>query len=108
MKFLALLAFTALIPMVPVFAGEAAEFTCSGIAREKSPYAIPAKEDQPVAAKLIGDSFDYCAKIIGGPEGRQMSLRELTLAALVHMVHHRGQSEVYLRAKGITPPTYTF
>jgi len=25
---------------------------------------------------------------------------------LVHMAHHRGQAEVYLRLKGITPPPY--
>ncbi len=69
--------------------------------------------------KLVGDSFDYCAGIISGfteeqlnemrgPEGRQMSVRELSLGVQTHMAHHRGQAEVYLRVKGIKPPQYKF
>jgi len=26
----------------------------------------------------------------------------------VHVAHHRGQAEVYLRDKGIKPPSFTF
>jgi uncharacterized damage-inducible protein DinB len=37
------------------------------------------------------------------PDGRAMIIN-----MFVHTAHHRAQCEVYLRAKGITPPTYTF
>jgi uncharacterized damage-inducible protein DinB len=37
------------------------------------------------------------------PDGRAMILN-----MFVHTAHHRAQCEVYLRAKGIKPPDYTF
>jgi uncharacterized damage-inducible protein DinB len=41
------------------------------------------------------------------PDGR-LNGRELLLAAYVHLAHHRGQAEIYLRIKGIKPPPYVF
>jgi uncharacterized damage-inducible protein DinB len=32
--------------------------------------------------------------------------REVLLAMYVHVAHHRGQAEIYLRDKGIRPPGY--
>jgi hypothetical protein len=32
--------------------------------------------------------------------------REVLLAMYVHVAHHRGQAEIYLRDKGIRPPSY--
>ena len=92
---------------------------CSRMAGAKSPYAKPATIDKATAMKIVGESFDYCAEKIGamsedqlnemrGPEGHQMSVREFTEGVLMHMAHHRGQAEVYLRVKGIKPPTYKF
>jgi uncharacterized damage-inducible protein DinB len=37
------------------------------------------------------------------PDGRAMILN-----MFVHTAHHRAQCDVYLRAKGIKPPDYTF
>jgi len=37
------------------------------------------------------------------PDGRAMILN-----MFVHTAHHRAQCEVYLRVKGIKPPSYTF
>jgi uncharacterized damage-inducible protein DinB len=37
------------------------------------------------------------------PDGRAMIMN-----MFVHTAHHRAQCEVYLRAKGIKPPDYTF
>ncbi len=39
---------------------------------------------------------------------RSMSGMELILGMFVHTAHHRSAAEMYLRAKGITPPTYEF
>ncbi|HLM97728.1 MAG TPA: DinB family protein [Bryobacteraceae bacterium] len=41
------------------------------------------------------------------PDGN-LNGRELLLALCVHMAHHRGQAEIYLRIKGIKPPGYVF
>jgi len=37
-----------------------------------------------------------------------MSGSELILGMFVHTAHHRSAAEMYLRAKGITPPAYEF
>jgi uncharacterized damage-inducible protein DinB len=92
---------------------------CARLANAKSPFAKPDKADKVTAMKLVGDSFDYCTGAISGltddqlnemrgPEGHQVSVREVTLGLLTHMAHHRGQAEVYLRVKGIKPPDYKF
>jgi uncharacterized damage-inducible protein DinB len=39
------------------------------------------------------------------PDGR-MPGKEVLLAMYVHVAHHRGQAEIYLRDKGIKPPGY--
>ena len=92
---------------------------CARMSNAKSPFVKPEKYDKATVMKLVGDSFDYCGEAIGplsdaqlnemrGPEGRQTSVRELTEGVLMHMAHHRGQVEVYLRLKNIKPPTYKF
>ena len=32
--------------------------------------------------------------------------RDVLLAMYIHVAHHRGQAEIYLRDKGIKPPAY--
>ena len=90
---------------------------CSRAAGGKSPYVKPEKSDKATAMKVLSESFDYCAQTVGavkdfdkqvGPEGKQIGIREVYLGAYAHMAHHRGQAEVYLRVKGLKPPTYTF
>lgn len=90
---------------------------CSRISGVKSPYAKPDKADQTTALRVLDESFNYCAQQVEaakdfdamrGPEGKQVSVREVMLGAFAHMAHHRGQAEVYLRVKGIKPPTYQF
>lgn len=85
----------------------------------KNPIAKPTSADKDTAKKTLTESFDFCIKTIEGltPEqldhksgspGHQLSGREAVLGGFTHMAHHRGQAEVYLRVKGITPPTYRF
>jgi uncharacterized damage-inducible protein DinB len=101
---------------------ESSYFYCSYIADAKSPYPEPAKDakiDKAGAMKDLGASFDYCGKVFDGLDEaklsqmhtngkRSSSTMDVMLGALVHMAHHRGQSEVYLRLKGIKPPQYKF
>ena len=101
---------------------ESSYFYCSYIADAKSPYPEPpkdAKVEKAAAMKDLGASFDYCSKVFDGLDEtklsqihtsgkRSSSTIEVMMGAMVHMAHHRGQSEVYLRLKGIKPPQYKF
>lgn len=93
----------------------------------KPPFAVdPAKPlpaDKENAMKLLEQSFDYALAVLpqitseqlqrtwhipswkgrNDPDGRAMILN-----MFVHTAHHRAQCEVYMRAKGIKPPDYTF
>ncbi|HEX4772457.1 MAG TPA: DinB family protein, partial [Bryobacteraceae bacterium] len=52
-------------------------------------------------------SPDQLAKTYKSEEG-SMTGMEMLLGMLDHTTHHRASAEMYLRAKGITPPEYQF
>jgi uncharacterized damage-inducible protein DinB len=93
---------------------------CAFIADAKSPYTEPAKDasvEKVAAIQSLGGSFDYCTKIFDsltdaqldqmhGEGDHKFATRDVMLGVMIHMSHHRGQAEVYLRLKGITPPKY--
>jgi uncharacterized damage-inducible protein DinB len=91
---------------------------CAGLKDSSPPsFPSPADPDKSAIVKLLSDSFEYCNGVISGlteeqmtnthssPDGR-LSGREVLLAMYVHVAHHRGQAEIYLRDKGIKPPSY--
>ena len=91
---------------------------CAALKDMKTP-DLPKPADKEGFVKYVGDSFDYCSAQIGSVTAAQMNAihstpdgklngRELLLALYVHMAHHRGQAEIYLRIKGIKPPGYVF
>jgi uncharacterized damage-inducible protein DinB len=85
--------------------------------------AKPPASDKQNALKMLEQSFDYVLDVLpkitpeqlqhtwhipswkgrNDPDGRAMILN-----MFVHTAHHRAQCEVYMRAKGIKPPDYTF
>jgi uncharacterized damage-inducible protein DinB len=81
----------------------------------------PPKEfDKETVKKYLTASFDFCGDVIKGLTdealdksypGRPNTPSQLgwdwVLNAFIHTSHHRGYSEVYMRMKGITPPTYS-
>ena len=91
---------------------------CAGL-KDDQPPAMPAAASKESLVKFLGDSFDYCSAVIttltdeqldkphSSPDGR-LTGRDCLLALYGHMAHHRGQQEVYLRVKGIAPPSYIF
>jgi uncharacterized damage-inducible protein DinB len=90
---------------------------CAFLSSSKSPYQKPKDATKEQIVKELGDSFDHCTKIFDGVGEAQLDKvlgtgdravdgREVMLGVMIHMAHHRGQSEVYLRLKGITPPEY--
>ena len=89
---------------------------CAGL-KDSEPPAMSSPTDKDAVVKLLSDSFDYCSTVIpnlseeqlstnhNSPDGRLLG-REILLAMYVHVAHHRGQAEIYLRDKGIRPPSY--
>lgn len=91
---------------------------CAGL-KDANPPADPAVKatDRDGVVKFLSDSFDYCSEIIpklseeqlsqmhNSPDGR-LPGREVLLAMYIHIAHHRGQAEIYLRDNGIKPPSY--
>lgn len=93
----------------------------------QAPFALdpskPHVADKGSVIKLLEQSFDYVIAVLpqitakelqrtwnipswkgrNNPDGRAMILN-----MFVHTAHHRAQCEVYMRAKGIKPPDYTF
>lgn len=94
---------------------------CSALKDEKMPdaKAPEGSAGKDVIVKYLADSWDYCTRQIGSvtdtqmnaihstPDGR-LNGHELLLALYVHLAHHRGQAEIYLRIKGIAPPPYVY
>jgi uncharacterized damage-inducible protein DinB len=89
---------------------------CAGL-KDSDPPALPSPTGKNAIVKFLSDSFVYCSAVIGNlseeqlkqthssPDGR-LSGRDVLLAMYVHVAHHRGQAEIYLRDNGIKPPSY--
>jgi uncharacterized damage-inducible protein DinB len=92
---------------------------CSAALGVKNPIAKPEDASKATAIKNLTASYDFC---MGGLSklddkglqetvnrgGTAVSKFELFWGGFTHAAHHRGQAEVYLRLKGITPPAYKF
>ena len=89
---------------------------CAGL-KDAAPPALPSPTEKDAVVKFLSDSFDYCSAVIPNLTEEQLSKahdspdghlpgREILLAMYIHVAHHRGQAEIYLRDKGITPPSY--
>jgi uncharacterized damage-inducible protein DinB len=79
--------------------------------------------DKKSAIAMLEQSFDYVIEVLPQVTPEQLKRtwhipswkgrtdpggRAMILNMFVHTAHHRAQCEVYLRAKGIKPPDYTF
>jgi uncharacterized damage-inducible protein DinB len=89
---------------------------CASLKDGEAP-AAASPSDKDAVVKLLSDSFAYCSGVIPGLTEQQLSAvhsspdgrlpgREVLLAMYVHVAHHRGQAEIYLRDNGIKPPAY--
>jgi len=89
---------------------------CAGLKDVETP-TLPSPTSRDAVIKFLSDSFEYCSAVIpslteeqlnkahNSPDGR-LPGREILLAMYIHVAHHRGQAEIYLRDKGIKPPSY--
>jgi len=89
---------------------------CAGL-KDSQPPALPSPTEKDAVVKFLSDSFEYCSGVISNLTDPQLGAahdspdghlpgREVLLAMYVHVAHHRGQAEIYLRDKGIKPPSY--
>lgn len=92
---------------------------CAAGLETKSPFGKLDDASKAAAVKNLNTAFDFCLdglkklndaglmKIVGSG-ARQRTVFECFWGGFTHTAHHRGQAEVYLRLKGITPPEYKF
>ena len=89
---------------------------CAGLKDVASPPLLN-PTGKPEVLKFLSDSFDYCSGIITNLTDAQLARshnspdgylpgRDVLLALYIHVAHHRGQAEIYLRDNGIKPPGY--
>ncbi len=89
---------------------------CAGL-KDTDPPPLPSPTVKDGVVQFLSDSFQYCSAVIPNLSSDQLSAvhdspdgrlpgREVLLAMYIHVAHHRGQAEVYLRDKGIKPPPY--
>jgi len=102
-------------------------FRFNEISSIKAPFAIDLNNlpspEKASAVKFLQQSFDYVIAVLPKISSEQLKRtwhipswkgrndpdgRAMILNMFVHTAHHRAQCEVYMRAKGIKPPDYTF
>ena len=82
------------------------------VLNDSQPPALPSP-----TVKVAVVKFEYCSGVISSLTEEQLKQahnspdghlpgREVLLAMYIHVAHHRGQAEIYLRDKGIKPPSY--
>lgn len=94
------------------------EFTSVFSSGKPSP-GKPASMNKADVIAYVSASFDKAIAVVSGltheqlvktykGEGGEETGFSLLLGMLDHTTHHRASAEMYLRAKGITPPEYQF
>lgn len=68
----------------------------------KASYETVIATVQKLTPELIAKSYK------GGDSGDSQTGYDILLGMLDHTTNHRASAEMYLRAKGITPPKYTY
>jgi uncharacterized damage-inducible protein DinB len=93
---------------------------CGFALEVKNPLIKPTDpSDKAAAIKNLTAAYDFCMDglsklddkgllVMVNQRGNSLSKFELFWGGFTHAAHHRGQAEVYLRLKGITPPPYKF
>ncbi|HEY1756912.1 MAG TPA: DinB family protein [Bryobacteraceae bacterium] len=84
----------------------------------RAPAAPAGDTSKPAMVKLLTDTFDWSIGVVGqlstadltksfgGGKGPSMTGLDLLYQAMIHTAHTRGYAEMFLRNKGVVPPTY--
>ena len=98
--------------------GQAEGFYLGRFGKGTPPAAPQNDASKATTVKYLNEVFDWSigvikqltpadlSKPIAGGRGPAMSGLDLLLNAMVHTAHTRGYSDMYLRNKGVKPPTY--
>ena len=92
---------------------------CAAAMGVKNPLTKSDDNSKATAIKNLTASYDFCLDGLSKTDDSALqqtvtrgkatvSKFELYWGGFTHAAHHRGQAEVYLRLKGITPPEYKF
>jgi uncharacterized damage-inducible protein DinB len=100
--------------------GQAEGFYLGRLGKGGMPPAVPQNDTSKAATvKYLNELFDWSIAVVKqltpadltksfpGGRGPAMTGLDLLLNAMVHTAHTRGYSDMYLRNKGVKPPTYT-
>jgi len=102
-----------------VHLSQAFEYFTSSFAGQKPSETKPASMKKADVVAFVKTSFDNLITRVEGlthdqltktyktGEGEMTGL-DMLLGVMDHTTHHRASAEMYLRAKGITPPEYQF
>ncbi|MBM3811496.1 MAG: DinB family protein [Acidimicrobiia bacterium] len=106
--------------MVHLGRANVAYMTAFGIVQPPAPPA-PTETSKKVVRAYLTASFDFVTEVITKASTKELartdlklgrlpahSATDLCMRAYMHTAHHRGQLVVYLRLKGIVPPTWAF
>jgi uncharacterized damage-inducible protein DinB len=106
---------------IMVHIGQANIYYAGRLSKTAVPDSMKAPKEvtKASAMKYLGDTFDFCGATIaaltmadldkmfpGRPNTPPLSGWDVVMNSFIHTSHHRGYADVYLREKGITPPTY--
>jgi uncharacterized damage-inducible protein DinB len=98
--------------------GQAEGFYLGRFGKGTPPAAPQNDTTKATTVKYLNDVFDWSIGVVkkltpadlsnpvSGGRGPAMTGLDLLLNAMVHTAHTRGYSDMYLRNKGVKPPTY--
>lgn len=98
--------------------GQAEGFYLGRLGKGMAPAAPKNDTSKAATVKYLTEVFDWSIGVVGqlteadltkefgGGKGPGMTGLELLYQAMIHTAHTRGYAEMYLRNKGVTPPTY--
>jgi uncharacterized damage-inducible protein DinB len=98
--------------------GQAEGFYLGRLGKGTAPAAPQGDTGKAATTKYLNELFDWSIGVVKqltaadltksfpGGRGPAMSGLDLLLNAMVHTAHTRGYSDMYLRGKGVKPPTY--
>jgi uncharacterized damage-inducible protein DinB len=96
---------------------QAEGFYLGRLSKVRAPAAPPDKT-KPATIKYLTENYDWAIGVVGqltaadltkpfsGGPGPAMTGLEILYQAMIHTAHTRGYAEMFLRNKGIVPPTY--
>lgn len=97
---------------------QAEGFYLGRLGKGRAPSAPQGDTSKGATVKYLTENFDWAIAVVGqlssadltngfgGGKGEPAAGLELLYQAMIHTAHTRGYAEMYLRNKGVTPPTY--